>query len=55
MVRAIDKDGSGSIDFEEFKGAMAVMFALNKREDEDSDEEVDVLPSEDEQVMLTRQ
>ena len=50
MVRAIDKDGSGSIDFEEFKGAMAVMFALNNQEDEDSDEEVDVEASEEEQV-----
>mmetsp|Transcript_41427 Transcript_41427/g.100070 ORF Transcript_41427/g.100070 Transcript_41427/m.100070 type:complete len:770 (-) Transcript_41427:68-2377(-) len=51
MVRAIDKDGSGSIDFEEFKGAMAVMFALNSAEDDDSEDEVEDVKTEDEQVQ----
>ena len=37
----IDKDGSGEIDMEEFKMAMAVIMAVNKAEvDEDSDDEV---------------
>ena len=40
-MKAVDNDGSGSIDIEEFTGIMAVMFAMNKQEEaDDSDDEV---------------
>jgi len=32
MIRAVDADGSGTIDLEEFTGIMAVMFVMNKQE-----------------------
>ncbi|KAJ1491773.1 hypothetical protein T484DRAFT_3102794 [Baffinella frigidus] len=41
MIKAVDNDGSGSIDLDEFTGIMAVMFAMNKQEEaDDSDDEV---------------
>jgi len=48
MIKAIDKDGTGTLDFEEFRDIMAIMFAMNKADDEDSDDEVVEMKSDEE-------
>jgi hypothetical protein len=41
MVKVMDSDGSGSIDMEEFKTAMAIVFAVNKMEQLNDDSDAD--------------
>ena len=51
MIKMIDADGSGEIDMAEFKGAMAVIIAVNAAEAAEEDEDgVEVVETEDEVV-----
>ncbi len=51
MIMVLDTDGSGTIDMDEFKSAMAVIMAINKAEaEDDSDDEVEDVQTEEDMI-----